>query len=274
MAIAVEHALSQAAGKADRSFLVAVGRLRPNPRRVRSRFDEQALNQLADSLRNWGQLQPVVVRRIDDSGEYELVCGERRWLAHQRAGLDMLWAVEWDATDQEALVLGLVENVQRVNLSHAEKVAALDQLAELSNAHGLRRTARQLRVHPSWLSRQLAVRRDPQIFGAFEAGQIGVGQATELLRAPTHMREFLLHRVTRSTEHVSMTTVRAWVDEVRAKEPKERRARLRGGGQSSARTYRAVLHDLQQLTAPKTADEAAAMLELLAAVQELVARSG
>jgi ParB family transcriptional regulator, chromosome partitioning protein len=270
---AVSHVLPSTARTADRSFLVAVGRLRPSPRRARLSFDEHALVELAHSLCQWGQLQPVVVRRVDASGDYELVCGERRWLAHQRAGLDMLWAVEWEATDQEALVLSLIENLQRVNLSHAEKVAALDQLAELSNAHGLRRTARQLRVDPSWLSRQLAVRRDPQIFRAFEAGLIGVGQAAELLRAPADMRDFLLHRVTRSTEHVSVATVRAWVDEARAGAPKCPDDSSLRGARPSRRRYRELLDEFKQLAPPVTADDRAAIRELLQVIHDVLRRS-
>jgi hypothetical protein len=186
----------------------------------------------------------------------------------------MLWAVEWEASDQEALGLALVENLQRVNLSHAEKVVALDQLAELSNAHGLRRTARQLRVDPSWLSRQLAVRRDPQIFRAFEAGQIGVGQATELLRAPGHMREFLLRRVTRSTEHVSMTTVRAWVDEARAGEPQPAQVASARRACRRPRGFRSLLDEFKRLPPPRTPDDRAAICELFQIIHEMLGRSG
>jgi ParB-like chromosome segregation protein Spo0J len=200
----------------------------------------------------------VVVRLVDGSGDYEIVCGERRWLAHQRAGLDWVWVVEWEASDQDALALSLVENLQRVNLSRAEKVAALEQLAELSNARGLRRVARQLRVDPSWLSRQLAVRRDPHVFRAFEAGEISVGQAAELLRAPAPTRQFLLHRVTRSAERVTVATIRAWVEEART------------GAAARGVRYKHLLDELKQLAPPSTPDERAAAVQLLQTVQSLL----
>jgi ParB/RepB/Spo0J family partition protein len=266
----VTRALQTTARTADRSFLVSVGRLRPNVHRARLSVDERALDELAESLREWGQLQPVVVRRVDASGDYEIVCGERRWLAHQRAGLDMLWAVEWEATDQEALALALVENLQRVNLSHPEKVAALDQLSELTNARGLRRTARQLRVDPSWLSRQLAVRRDPHIFRAFEAGELGIGQAAELLRAPAYMREFLLRRVTRSPEHVPVAAVRGWVEEARARAPKSPEP---PPAEVPSTGYRDLLNQIKQLAAPATDDDRAAIWELFQFVQNVVQAS-
>jgi ParB-like chromosome segregation protein Spo0J len=180
----------------------------------------------------------------------------------------MVWVVEWEASDHDALALSLVENLQRVNLSRAEKVAALDQLAELSNARGLRRVARQLRVDPSWLSRQLAVRRDPQVFRAFEAGEISVGQAAELLRAPAHTREFLLRRVTRSTEHVPVAALRGWVEEARTGASKSTATPT--PGEAGDIRYRRLLDELKHLAPPTTPDEQAVVVELLQAVQGLL----
>jgi len=202
---------------ADRLMLL-VDCVRPNPHNPRRHFDEQALDALADSIKHWGQLQPVVVRWSATDSTYELICGERRWRAHRLAGLDRIWAVEWDASDTHVLALGLMENLQRVDLGHAEKMAALDQLAEMSQAQGLRRTAAHLRIDPSWLSRQLAIRKDPAICPALEAGAIGFGQAAELLRAPARARRQLLDRVIQASHTVSTATIRAWVEEARARE--------------------------------------------------------
>jgi cellulose biosynthesis protein BcsQ len=109
-------------------LLIPVDQIDPNPRNPRRLFDEEALNELAESIKQWKQLQPIVVRRVGE--RFELICGERRWRAHRRAGIDAIWAVERDASDADAYALALVENIQRVDLSHAEKVAALDQLGE------------------------------------------------------------------------------------------------------------------------------------------------
>jgi ParB/RepB/Spo0J family partition protein len=196
-----------------RLLLLQVDRITPNPTALRRYVSEKALDSLAESIQRWGQLQPVIVRSRDD--HYELICGERRWLAHKRAGLPTIWALEREAVDSESLLLGLVENVQRVGLSHAEKVAALDQLSELSQAEGLRQLARQLRVTPGWLSSQLAVRRDPVIFPALDAGRIGFGQAAEMLRAPASARAELLHRVLSGPGHVPTATIRKWARELR-----------------------------------------------------------
>jgi ParB/RepB/Spo0J family partition protein len=203
---------------ADDRLLLLVDAVRPNPRNPRRHFDEEALDALADSIKHWGQLQPVVVRWSATDSIYELICGERRWRAHRRAGLDRIWAVEWDASDAHVLALALMENLQRVDLGHAEKMAALDQLAEITQAQGLRRTAAHLRIDPSWLSRQLAIRKDPEICPALETGEIGFGQAAELLRAPARVRRQFLDRVVHAPHSVPTATIRGWVEEARAQE--------------------------------------------------------
>jgi ParB family chromosome partitioning protein len=200
-------------------LFLPIDQVRPNPRNPRKTFDDQALNTLADSLKQHGQLQPIVVRRTDDS--YELIAGERRWRACQRAQLDRVWAVERHVRDEfEAAALGFIENAQRVDLSREEKVAALDDLAELVGSVGLRKLALEIKVAPSWLSEQLKVRRDPEIFPALEEGHISVAQAAALSRAPAHARRNLLDRTVR--EHPEFRIVRQWVDEVRRAEKASR----------------------------------------------------
>jgi ParB/RepB/Spo0J family partition protein len=248
--------------------------IQPNPDNPRRAFDERALDELADSIRSWGQLQPVVVRRVSDSGSFQLICGERRWRAHQRAGLPTIWALERDATDADVLRLALIENLQRVSLARAEKLAALDQLAELTQVSGLRRTAAELGVDASWLSRQLAVRRDPTIFPALEAGQLGFGQAAELLRAPRLVRQSLLERIINAPSSVPTGTVRAWVEAARAREQLPERTgaaratvvRDESGqvtGPALDGSYRHLLDQLIQLGPPRSREERAALRELL-----------
>jgi ParB/RepB/Spo0J family partition protein len=98
-----------------------------------------------------GQPQPIVVRRTGEG--YEIVCGERQWRAHQRAGLPKDLGCRAHRQRRRDLKLALIENLHRVDLSHAEKIAALDQLAELAAVTGLRKTASEIKVSPGWLSR-------------------------------------------------------------------------------------------------------------------------
>ena len=154
-----------------------------------------------------GQLQPVVVRRVGDG--WQLICGERRWRAAKRAGIERIAAIERDASDQQAYKLALVENLHREDLSHQEKVDALDQLAELVQVTGLRRTAGELGISHAWLSRRLSMRQDPVIFPALETGKIGFSQANELLAAPAVARRALLDKVLR--HGTPKETIRDWV---------------------------------------------------------------
>lgn len=196
-------------------LLLRVDEIQPNPRNARKMFDEASLNALADSIKQHGQLQPVVVRQV--SGGYQLVAGERRWRAHSRAELDRIWAVERQVKDDfEACALGFIENGLRVPLSRVEKVAALDDLADLVGAVGLNKLAHELRIAPSWLSEQLKIRRDPDIAPSLVEGQVSFAQAAELARAPAHARRSLLDQTIR--ERPSFKQVREWVDDVKRKE--------------------------------------------------------
>ncbi len=102
--------------------------IRPNPRNPRSSFDEDALAELEHSVREFGLLQPIVVRRADSG--YELVMGERRWRAAQRAGLATIPAIVRRTEDASLLRDALLENIHRANLNPLEEAAAYQQLLE------------------------------------------------------------------------------------------------------------------------------------------------
>lgn len=101
----------------------------PNPRQPRKHMGEESLNTLTASIRQLGLLQPVVVRRKLDSG-YELVMGERRWRAAQKAGLSAIPALVIDTDDRGALERALVENIHRQDLNPIEEAAAYRQLLD------------------------------------------------------------------------------------------------------------------------------------------------
>src|SRR6266851_3227348 len=102
--------------------MIAVDQIRPSRQQVRSRFDAEPLGELAESIRLHGVLQPLLVRRLADG--YELIAGERRWRAARLAGLNAVPAVvRGDAGNDEQLVLGLIENLQRTDLDPIEEVA-------------------------------------------------------------------------------------------------------------------------------------------------------
>lgn len=106
-----------------------VAAIRPNPNQPRRRFDDTALDALAESLRTSGLVQPVVVRPLAEGG-YELIVGERRWQAARRAGIDRIPALVRDAAERERLELALVENVVREDLNPMELAHAVAALVE------------------------------------------------------------------------------------------------------------------------------------------------
>ncbi|MDX1457277.1 MAG: ParB/RepB/Spo0J family partition protein [Marinobacter sp.] len=104
--------------------LIQRGRYQP-----RRDMDPTALQELADSIRQQGIMQPVVVRRIDE-GRYELIAGERRWRATQMAELDRIPAIIREVPDEAAIAMALIENIQRENLNPIEEAFALQRLQE------------------------------------------------------------------------------------------------------------------------------------------------
>ena len=113
----------------DELVQVPVGSLRPGKYQPRTRMDEASLNELADSIRARGVLQPIVVRPVEN-GQYEILAGERRWRAARLAGEERVPAVVRDVGDDAALGIGLIENIQREDLDPIEESAGLRRLID------------------------------------------------------------------------------------------------------------------------------------------------
>src|SRR5260370_17078512 len=103
-----------------------------NRYQTRARMDEAALNELAASIKANGVMQPIVVRPLRD-GRFELIAGERRWLASQRAGKQTVPAIVRQVSDQQALELTIIENLQREDLGPMEQAQAFDRLSREFN---------------------------------------------------------------------------------------------------------------------------------------------
>ena len=109
-------------------FSCALDKIEPQKDQPRQHIDQHALDELAQSIREHGLIEPLVVRRIGTSDRFEIVAGERRWRASQRAGLREVLVVVRDVSDKEAYELALIENVQREDLDPIEFAHALDRL--------------------------------------------------------------------------------------------------------------------------------------------------
>ena len=103
--------------------------IEPNPRQPRQVFDEDALAELVHSIREFGLMQPIVVREVAE-GRYQLIMGERRWRAAQRAGLTAIPAIVRETSDNDLLRDALLENIHRAQLNPLEEAAAYQQLLE------------------------------------------------------------------------------------------------------------------------------------------------
>ncbi|MFJ7438892.1 ParB/RepB/Spo0J family partition protein [Methylorubrum thiocyanatum] len=149
---------------------VAVEFLRPNPRNPRRRFSEPELDELAASIRQRGVIQPIVVRALSGvPGTFEIVAGERRWRAAQRAGLNEVPVVVVEIDDRTSLEYAILENVQRADLNAIEEASGYERLmgefkytqAELADLLGksrshLANTLRLLQLPPAIQDRVIA----------------------------------------------------------------------------------------------------------------------
>jgi ParB family transcriptional regulator, chromosome partitioning protein len=108
---------------------IALDRIRPGKFQPRSHMDEESLGELAESIKAQGVMQPILVRPVD-AGRYEIIAGERRWRAAQRAGLKEMPALVRSVPDQAALALALIENIQREDLNPLEEAQGISRLID------------------------------------------------------------------------------------------------------------------------------------------------
>ena len=169
--------------------------LRPNPRNPRKRFDDSELDELAASIKERGIIQPVVVRAIAGAADaYEIIAGERRWRAAQRAGLHEVPVIVVEAGDREALEIAIVENVQRADLNALEEAAGYAQLGETYGySHGdIARVVSKSRSH---VANTIRLTHLPEHTRALLAGgQISAGHARALLAVQRPGRARRPHR--------------------------------------------------------------------------------
>ena len=155
----------------------------PNPFQPRHAFDEQAITELANSLRTSGLLQPVVLRPIDD-GTYQLIAGERRWRAAQRLGWGEIGAVVREVDDRTLLTLALVENLQRDALSPVDEANGYRRLVEDFEA-SQQEVAELVGRDRSTIANALRLLRLPQsVQQMLHRGELDVGHARALLQLP------------------------------------------------------------------------------------------
>jgi ParB family chromosome partitioning protein len=164
---------------------VPVEFLRPNPRNPRKAFEEADLDDLANSIREKGVIQPILARTVPGVADaYEIIAGERRWRAAQRASLHDVPIIVVEVGDREALELAIVENVQRADLNALEEAMGYEQLAnEFSySQNDLARIIGKSRSHIANTLRLLKLPEGAKKYLA--GGAISAGHARALLTMP------------------------------------------------------------------------------------------
>ena len=201
---------------------VGIDRISPNPGQPRRAFTDSALDELAASIREKGIIQPLVLRRDPrDPDRYEIVAGERRWRAAQRARLHEVPAIVRDLGDAEVLEIAIVENIQRADLNAMEEAAGYRQLTERygHTQEALARALGKSRSHVANLLRLLALPEAVQEM--VRSGALSAGHARALVTAAEP--EALARRIV--ARGLSVRQAEALVQEERD----GNRARPRGG---------------------------------------------
>jgi ParB family chromosome partitioning protein len=185
---------------------IDIGLIDPNPAQPRSHFDEQSLEDLAKSIRENGIVQPLLVRR--HGARFELVVGERRWRAAQRAGLERVPAVVRDIPDEKLLELALIENIQREDLNAIEEAQAYKKLIDTI---GLTQEALAVRLgrDRSYITNYLRLLRLPDdLQRLVQEGKLSTGHARTLLGTDdVHLQRRIARKIiekglsVRQTEH-------------------------------------------------------------------------
>ena len=191
---------------------VLVADVRPNPYQPRSHFDEEALASLAESIREVGVLQPILIRPVE--GGYELVAGERRWRAARRVGLQTVPAMVRDTDDASALEHALVENLHRSDLNVLEEAAAYQQLIEDFQLTHEEVAARVGRSRAAVSNTMRLLQLPPTVQRLVRDGSISMGHARALLGTPDRAFQEQLARRAASDD----LTVRAVEEAIRARQ--------------------------------------------------------
>jgi ParB family chromosome partitioning protein len=162
-----------------------IEQLKANPRNPRRDFTEEQLEELAASIKERGVIQPIVVREV--AGGYEIVAGERRWRASQRAGLHDVPIAIVDATDVQSLEFAIIENVQRADLNPIEEAAGYVALMEQCN-HTQEQVAQIVGKSRPYVANMVRLMKlNPQVQTLVRQGKLSAGHARLLVNQPNQV---------------------------------------------------------------------------------------
>lgn len=164
----------------DRVQNVFITAIEPNPDQPRRTFEERALQELSESIKQYGVLQPLLVTTVAQ-GKYQIIAGERRWRASKLAGLDKVPVVVRTTEELEKLEMALVENIQRVDLAPLEQAASINRLHELFNI-SYEELSRKLGKAESTINNTVRLLQlPPSAQDALQSNRISEGHARSIL---------------------------------------------------------------------------------------------
>ncbi len=167
---------------------VPLHRIEPNPEQPRQDFDEEALQELAESISVHGLIQPIIVRETDP-GYYQIIAGERRWRACRKAGLSEVRVVIMEADDRKVMELALIENLQREDLNCVEEALGYKRLVE---EFGLTQEETSVQVgksRPAVANALRLLNLPEKVQEMLRAGQLSAGHARAVLSIKTEKRQ-------------------------------------------------------------------------------------
>lgn len=167
-------------GETGRPREIPVGEIERSPYQTRTRFDETQLDELAASIAATGVVQPIVVRPLPH-GHFQLIAGERRWLASQRAGKETIPAIVRQVSDEQAMEMTIVENLQRTDLNPMEQARAYERLSrefQLTQEQMAKRTGKD---RTSVANSLRLLRLPAEVQEQVESGALSFGHARALL---------------------------------------------------------------------------------------------
>lgn len=183
---------------------IAVNDIIPNPNQPRTNFDEEALSELADSIRTLGLIQPITVRK-DVAGKYMIISGERRWRASQTAGLEKVPAYIREVDEVELHEMALVENIQRQDLNAMEIAISLGRLIDecgVTQENVAQRVGKKRSTVANYLR---LLQMSPEIQAALKDDAISMGHAKAIASAPEELQSALLRKCVRKGLSVRAT---------------------------------------------------------------------
>lgn len=172
---------------------IPIGSIETNPYQPRTNFDEEALNELAESIKVQGIIQPITVRKLD-SDTYQLISGERRFQASKRAGLEKIPAYIRTANDQQMLEMALIENIQRENLNAIEVALSFQRMLDECNLKQEELGDRVSKNRSTVTNYLRLLKLPPSIQASIRDGDLTMGHARALVTVEDADKQLYIHQ--------------------------------------------------------------------------------